>query len=104
MPRRQCPFCGTSVSETATQCHHCREALQPVPKTVGPGFEGGRQQIRRGLISMLLAAITHYFAGGYPPVEVPVRFVPIITDWLSPFLFLAGLGLVILGLYRRYTA
>lgn len=104
MARRQCPFCGASVHEAATQCSNCREALQAVPKTRGPGFESGTKQIRRGLISMLLAGLVHYFAGGYPPVEVPVTFVPMIQDYLVPFLFLAGLGLVILGIYRRFTA
>lgn len=88
--------------DTAAQCPFCREPLQAVPQVTGlVGAEGANKQIRRGLIYMLLAAVTNYLVGGYSPVQFPLTVIPQVTDLLIPFLFLAGLGLVIFGIYRR---
>ncbi len=62
----------------------------------------GRQQIRRGLLYMLLAAVIYYFAAGYAaPLKPPVQVVPFVTNYLSPLLFLGGLGLTLYGLFLR---
>ncbi len=64
----------------------------------------GRGQIRRGLLCMLLAGIIHYFAGGYSRMELPFPIQPVVTVYLSPLLFLSGLGLSLHGLYLRRKA
>jgi hypothetical protein len=48
---------------------------------------------------MLLAAVIHYFAGGHSAMELPFPIAPIVTVYLSPLLFLSGLGLSLHGLY-----
>ena len=58
----------------------------------------GRQQIRRGLLYMLLAGVVYYFAAGYAkPLQVPVVIQPAVTNYLAPLLFLGGLGLTLYG-------
>ena len=110
---RQCPFCGLQVLRTATQCPSCREAL--------PGAEGSAQHapvrasqprqrslVRRGLLYMLLAAVIQYFSGGYSAMHIPVVVSSFVTSYLSPLLFLSGLGLTFYGLFgprnKRLTA
>lgn len=50
---------------------------------------------------MLLAALIHYFAGGYSTMNVPFPINPVVTLYLSPLLFLGGLGLALYGLWLR---
>jgi hypothetical protein len=62
----------------------------------------GRQQIRRGLLYMLLASVIYYFAGGYgAPLRIPVEILPIVTNYLLPLLFLGGLGFTLYGLLLK---
>jgi hypothetical protein len=84
-----------------TQCPFCREAVPQVQLTrrIGPN---GRAQMRRGLLSMLLAAVIYYFAGGYgAPLWLPVQVLPVVTNYFLPLLFFGGLGLSIYGLILR---
>ena len=48
---------------------------------------------------MLLAAVIHYFAGGYSAMELPYPIQPVVTVYLAPVLFLGGLGLCLYGFY-----
>jgi hypothetical protein len=50
---------------------------------------------------MLLAAVIHYFAGGYSAMELPFPIQRVVTFYLSPLLFLSGLGLVLYGFHLR---
>jgi len=77
-----------------------------VPKARGDyGREAtGKSKIRQGLLYVLLAALVHYFAGGYSPLKLPLPVGPIVTNYLSPLLFLAGIGLAIFGVYLKQTA
>jgi hypothetical protein len=87
-----------------TQCPFCREAVPQVQLTRRTGPDG-RQQMRRGLLYTLLAAIIYYFAGGYSaPLWVPVQVLPIVTNYLLPLLFLLGLGLTLYGLFLRFKS
>ncbi|MFQ5777399.1 MAG: hypothetical protein ACE5IP_05280 [Terriglobia bacterium] len=52
---------------------------------------------------MLLASVLYYFAGGYSALEVPLRIAPMLTRWVLPLLFLAGLGLFLYGAFRRFN-
>lgn len=101
MRTRQCAYCGKYVDENLSQCPFCREELGPAVAVPSWGREEGKQYIRRGLLYMLMAAVIHYFASGFAPVEIPVQVPEALTQYLLPFLFLLGLGLVAYGLYRR---
>lgn len=48
---------------------------------------------------MLLAAIIHYFAGGYSPLDLTFPISPLVTMYLSPLLFLGGLSLSLYGFF-----
>jgi hypothetical protein len=105
MATRQCPHCGKQVFDQMTQCPYCREALGAVPAIHRRGNRAeGRAKIRQGLLCILLAALVHYFAGGYSALELPLTIQPIVTVYLSPLLFLSGLGLTSLGFYRLQIA
>ena len=106
MGLRQCPHCGKHVLDTLVRCPLCREALAPVPVTSRSYRERqGGVEIRKGLLWMLLAGVFHYFAAGYEPdFQLPFEVMPILTQYLLPLLFLSGLGLTLLGLYRRITS
>jgi hypothetical protein len=43
---------------------------------------------------MFLAAVIYYFAGGHSLMSLPFPIDPIVTVYISPLLFLNGLGLV----------
>jgi hypothetical protein len=96
MATRQCPFCGKSVFDRLAQCPFCREAL-PEVAVASPPRNGGRGKIRQGLLYMLLAAVIHYFAGGHSAMELPFPIAAVVTVYLSPLLFLSGLGLSLYG-------
>lgn len=106
MATRQCPHCGKEVFDRMTQCPYCREALGAVPQIHGDAVREaeGRGMIRQGLLCILLAAVIHYFAGGYSAMQLPYPIQPIVTVYLSPLLFLSGLGLSAFGFYVRHTA
>lgn len=101
---RECPFCGKTVSVDLAQCVHCRETLPPAPRMPSDSGSGGGNKIRRGLLFMLLAAVIGYFANGYSSLKPPFVFLPILGTYLSPLLFLSGLGLAIHGYYLQHKA
>ena len=87
-----------------TQCPFCREAVPQVQLTRRSG-PSGRQQMRRGLLYMLLAAVIYYFAAGYAaPLWLPVQVLPVVTNYLLPLLFFGGLGLSIYGVFLRFKS
>jgi hypothetical protein len=101
---RRCAFCGKSMLAHLTQCPFCREAVPQVQISRRPGSDG-RRHIRRGLLYMLLGAVIHYFAGGYGAaifkVPLPAPVTPLVTQYLTPLLFLGGLGMTVYGLYLK---
>jgi len=87
-----------------TQCPFCREAVPQVQLSRRSG-PNGRQQIRRGLLYMLLGVVSYYFAAGYSaPLWVPVQVLPAVTNYLLPLLILGGLGLTLYGFYLRFKS
>lgn len=99
---RTCVYCGKPFAGHLNRCPFCREAVPEVRILRTGGGPDGRAQIRRGLLFMFLAAVIHYFAAGYSaPLQVPVFVMPVVTDYLTPLLFLSGLGLTLYGLYLR---
>jgi hypothetical protein len=35
------------------------------------------------------------------PIQLPILVLPLVTDYLSPLLFLGGLGMTLYGLFLR---
>ena len=83
-----------------TRCPHCREDMPQVHLSSRQRL-GGREQIRRGLLYMLLAGVIQYFASGYSNFTLPIAVPPLVTAYLAPVVFLSGLGLLIYGFYLR---
>ena len=101
MEMRQCAFCGKRIAAHLNQCPFCREMV-PQVRLSRPSSDAGRQQIRRGLLYMLLAGVIYYFAAGYAkPLEIPVTIQPAVVNYLVPLLFLGGLGLTLYGLILK---
>ena len=101
MQMRQCAFCGKSIAANLHQCPFCREMV-PQVRLSRSSSGSGRTQIRRGLLYMLLAGVIYYFAAGYAkPLALPIAVQPMVTNYLSPLLFLGGLGLTIYGLILK---
>jgi hypothetical protein len=98
---RQCAYCGKRISVHLHQCPFCRE-MQPQVRLSRSSGKSGRQQMRRGMLYMLLAGVIYYFAAGYAkPLELPIAVQPTVTNYLAPFLFLGGLGLTLYGFILR---
>jgi hypothetical protein len=97
---RPCVFCGKSMFAHLTRCPHCREDVPKVQLSSRPRT-GGRTQIRRALLYMLLAGVIQYFAAGYSGFTLPITVSPIVTTYLAPVVFISGLGLLIYGFYLR---
>jgi hypothetical protein len=91
-----------SMSTQQTRCPHCREDVPQVRvASAARARTGGREQVRRGLLYMLLAGVVQYFAGGYSGLTPPVAIPDVVTTYLAPAVFLSGLGLLIYGFYLR---
>jgi hypothetical protein len=97
---RVCPYCGKLSRGNRPQCSHCCETI-PEIRIVRVAPVAKRDQIRRGFLYMLLAAVIHYFASGYSAIDLPFPIVPVVVIYLSPLLFLGGLGLTLYGFYFR---
>jgi hypothetical protein len=104
MQMQQCAFCGKRIAAHLNQCPFCREMVPQVPQVrLSRASSGaGGKQIRRGLLYMLLAGVIYYFAAGYAkPLEIPLAIQPAVVNYLSPLLFLGGLGLALYGLILK---
>lgn len=103
MGMRQCAFCGKPIGAHVNQCPFCREMQPQMPKVrLSSSTGAGGQQVRRGLLYMLMAGVIYYFAAGYAkPLEVPVAIQPAVINYLTPLLFLGGLGLTFYGLILK---
>ena len=104
---QRCAYCGKQMAAHLSQCPFCREAVptvkfSPLRKS---STSNGHDQIRRGLLYMLLGAVIHYFAGGYGApifqIPLPAPVMPLLTQYLTPLLFLGGLGFTVYGLVLK---
>ncbi len=85
------------------RCPECREAVPQVRLSARPRTVG-REQMRRGFLYMLLAGVIQFFAAGYSGMTLPIAVPPVVTAYLSPVVFLSGLGLLIYGIYLRFRS
>jgi hypothetical protein len=97
---RRCAYCGKPMSPRLNRCPYCREEVSEV-RLSAPSGKNGRREVRRGLLYMLLGAVIHYFAGGYSAINLPYPLNPVVTVYLSPVVFLGGLGMCVYGVYLR---
>jgi hypothetical protein len=63
----------------------------------------GQEQMRRGFLYMLLAGVIQFFAAGYSGMTLPITVPPLVSSYLAPMVFLAGLGLLLYGMYLRFA-
>lgn len=98
---RQCVHCGKPISIRLRQCPFCREANPEIPRPRPMRGLEGQHQIRRGLLYMLLAGVIYYFSGGYSTFTLPITVSSPVNSYLTPLLFLGGLGLTLYGFYLR---
>jgi len=102
MDKRNCPFCGKPVVVNLDRCPHCREAIPKLQVSVHRGGStDGRGNIRRGLLWALLAGVIYYFAGGHSGLKLPVEVPGFVNMYLTPLLFLAGVGMTLYGLFQQ---
>jgi len=100
---QRCVFCGKHFAAHLRQCPFCREAVPQLQLSQRRGPDG-RRQMRRGLLYMLLAGVIHYFAAGYASpfqIPLPAPALPVVTQYLTPLLFLGGLAMTLYGLYLK---
>ena len=85
------------------RCPACREEVPEIRVTSHPvaGRTPGRDQMRRGFLYMLLAGVVQFFAGGYSGMNLPITVPPMVSEYLVPLVFLAGLGMLVYGLCQR---
>ena len=102
---QRCAFCGKNMAAQLTRCPFCREDVPQVRLATRRSASDGGSQIRRGLLYMLMGALIHYFAGGYGApvftIPLPAPVMPILTQYLTPLLFLGGLGFTLYGLILK---
>jgi hypothetical protein len=98
---RGCPYCGKQIRAHVERCPFCREAVATSRTVVRPFAAKGRAMIRQGLLYILLAGVIHYFAAGYSGVALPVAVPSMVTQNLTPILFLCGVSLGLYGVYLR---
>jgi len=98
---RECPFCGKSISDAFRDCPHCHETLPEMrrAKAASPSGRGG--PLRRGLLYMMVVAFIYYLLSASSPLKIPVPFAPLLTNYLLPLLFLAGLGFALYGIFLQ---
>jgi hypothetical protein len=101
---QRCAYCGKNMAPHLTRCPFCREDV-PQVRLTSRSASNGNSQIRRGLLYMLMGAVIHYFAGGYGApiftIPLPAPVMPILTQYLTPLLFLGGLGFAIYGIFLK---
>ena len=101
---QRCAYCGKHMAAHLMQCPYCREAVPQVQMSRRTS-SSGRSYIRRGLLYMLLGAVIYYFAGGYGApvflIPLPAPVMPLVTQVLTPLLFLGGLGFAIYGFFLK---
>ncbi|HEV2616304.1 MAG TPA: hypothetical protein VGU63_06800 [Candidatus Acidoferrales bacterium] len=70
-------------------------------KTSSSSSFGRGGPFRRGLLYMMIVAFVYYLLSAGSPLKIPVPFAPILTTYLLPLFFLAGLGFTMYGIFLQ---
>jgi len=100
---RQCVYCGKAIAQHHSQCPHCREAVPKVRLAPAAAPAAKRNQMRRGILYMLLALVIHYVALRSDSLNLSFSVNPTV-GYLATMMFLAGLALTLYGLLTKVTA
>jgi hypothetical protein len=102
MGLRECPFCGQRISDSFRDCPHCHETLPEIPRAGGARvYAQKKRTIRRGLLYMMVVAVIYYLFSPSSPLKLPVPFAPVLTTYLLPLFFIAGLAMVLYGIFQH---
>lgn len=98
---RECPFCGKQISDAFRDCPHCHETVPElrVVKRASSSPAGKGGPLRRGLLYMMIVAFVYYLLSASSPLKIPVPFAPVLTTYLLPLFFLAGLCFAMYGIF-----
>jgi len=99
MQKRSCPFCGKQIATNLTSCPFCRESIPQAVAFKRAHSGEGRKYMRRGFLYALMAGVIYFFAGGYSGMTLPIQIPSAVTQYLAPLIFIAGLGLILYGLF-----
>ena len=106
---KNCPYCGYSNYDNATECRKCDNSFDAPPGTVYGGRRTwigplrGRYLRDRALSLIVLGLLMRVYWGGYgpwPTIDFPILVS--IRAWLEPLLLYGGVGLYTLGLLGRW--
>jgi len=102
---RECPFCGKKISDAFRDCPQCHESLPELRrvKTASRSLGARGGPLRRGLLYMMIVAFVYYLLSANSPLKIPVPFTPVLTTYLLPLFFLAGLGFALYGIFFHAT-
>ena len=84
------------------ECPNCHENFPDLPQ-VRAHKKSDDGKLRRGLLYMALAGVIHYFSAGYSSMQLPVDVPPMVTLYLTPALFVLGLGFGVYGAVSRIS-
>lgn len=97
---RECPFCGKKISDAFRDCPYCHEAVPELRRTESSSPASERNgPLRRGLLYMMVVAFVYYLLSPSSPLKIPVPFAPVLTNYVLPLCFVAGLGFALYGIF-----
>ena len=96
---RECPFCGKKISDAFRDCPLCHETLPELRALKTSSSSGRGGPLRRGLMYMMIVAFVYYLLSANSPLKIYVPFAPILTTYLLPLVFLAGLSFAMYGIF-----
>ncbi len=101
---KQCPFCGYSNYDNATECRKCQASLASQTGTVYEskallvGPEKARALRDKALSMIILGVLIKVYWGGYGPWPVlDNTTLANLRSWLEPALLYGGGALYLLG-------
>ncbi len=104
---KQCPYCGYSNYDGATECRKCQASFAPQPTTVYESPRIGPDKARalrsKALAVFILGMMMRVYWGGkgpWPVIDNPT--LAGLRTWLEPLLIYGGAALYIAGLVLRW--
>ncbi len=105
-PMKQCPYCGHSNYDWATECRKCQASFVPQParfyKPLRVGPEKARALRNKAIVAVVLGLLIKIYFGGqdyWPVIANPT--LASIRAWLEPILLYGGVALYLAGFVLR---